>query len=419
MKIGIVSLGWPPVWSGGETYLYRIVNALNKKGIDSWGITATPADDNYDSGDDQVIRIVPPFASPILKDTIKMMFQDSITHRSLSKDEQLDRMQIWADMINDKLEEDEFDIGIIYVENLTSLAEVDYRKLFGRPFKKLISLSFDLDYGMYLGFERDVGENQSLLEKIEEISPQLRMMADSEYRNLTTRHYNPEMEGILHLTNFNQDVINMVFGKKKYEFVLHPMMEDEWFKTPISSFNFKQKPKDFVIGIINPIPKKGSDLMLKVIAQTPYQFRILEGGHGNGDIFCSSLQKEYNYTFDDRVDMIHYVEDMVKFFDEIDMLFMPSQIEGYGQVAHESIMRGTPVLTKRFPTIQEATLDRAYFVEPKEYDNPVKWLEGIETIYQGQQLWRDSTLITRQQLIERQHKEIKEFIDFLMEMEES
>ena len=383
MKVGVVSLGWPPVWSGGETYLYRIVNALNDNGIEATGITATSADSKYDSGMDNVIRIVPPFAPEITKDTTKIMFQDpNDNYRSLTKTEQIERMMIWSGMINDELEEDEFDIGIIYVENLTSLSEIDYRKLFGRPFKKLISISFDLDYGIYLNFEKNLKENQTLLEIIEE----------------------------------NKKTINTIFGKKPYEFVLHPLMESKWITKPVKSFTEKIKKGDFKVGMINPIPKKGSDVMLRVIAQSPFKFKILEGGHGNGDVFISSLKGEYNYDFKERVELIHYVEDIVEFFDSIDVLFMPSSIEGYGQVAHEALMRGTPVITKLFPTIQEATLNEACFVKPTDYWNINTWLESLDEIYHNQQMWKTKALNTRQKLIDRQDKEIKEFLHFLMNM---
>jgi len=417
MKVGVVSLGWPPVWSGGETYLYRIVNALNDNGIEATGITATSADSKYDSGMDNVIRIVPPFAPEITKDTTKIMFQDpNDNYRSLTKTEQIERMMIWSGMINDELEEDEFDIGIIYVENLTSLSEIDYRKLFGRPFKKLISISFDLDYGIYLNFEKNLKENQTLLEIIEENKQWLLGTSHSEYRNLTTRHYNPEMEGILHLTDFNKKTINTIFGKKPYEFVLHPLMESKWITKPVKSFTEKIKKGDFKVGMINPIPKKGSDVMLRVIAQSPFKFKILEGGHGNGDVFISSLKGEYNYDFKERVELIHYVEDIVEFFDSIDVLFMPSSIEGYGQVAHEALLRGTPVITKLFPTIQEATLNEACFVKPTDYWNINTWLESLDEIYHNQQMWKTKALNTRQKLIDRQDKEIKEFLHFLMNM---
>ena len=96
-------------------------------------------------------------------------------------------MRIWGEMINEELEVDEFDIGIIYVENLTSLSIIDYKELFGRPFKKLISISFDVDYNLFLEYERDLEKHQTLLNKVEEVSSHLRAMSKSEYKNLTTR----------------------------------------------------------------------------------------------------------------------------------------------------------------------------------------------------------------------------------------
>ena len=258
MKVGVVSLGWPPVWAGGETYLYRIVNALNQEGLDAWGITATEANEDYDGGTSPVMRIVPPFAPEITKDTIKIMFQDTYdNYRNLSKSEQLARMQTWADMINDKIPENEFDIGIIYVENLTSLSEIDYREMFGKPFKQLISISFDIDYNIVLNLEKESSqEDKPLLEKIFALKDTFNNFLNDEYRSLTVRHYNPEMEGILHLTDFNQKVINEIFGVRPYEFVLHPLLEDKWLERPLVKKILKSNKDDLVVGIINPHPKK-------------------------------------------------------------------------------------------------------------------------------------------------------------------
>ena len=95
---------------------------------------------------------------------------------------------------------------------------------------------------------------------------------------------------------------------------------------------------------------------------------------------------------------------------------MPSIIEGYGQVAHEAMVRGTPVITKKFPTIQEATLNKASFVEPHDYPDVGKWLACLKDVYENQEEWRKKTLISRTGLIDRQHREVAEFIDFLIQM---
>tara|TARA_R100000742_G_C4275986_1_gene96773 strand:+ start:233 stop:1507 length:1275 start_codon:yes stop_codon:yes gene_type:complete len=415
MKVGVVSLGWPPVWAGGETYLYRIVDALNQNGVDAWGITATQANEDYDGGSSQVMRIVPPFAPAITKDTIKIMYHDTYDNdRTLSKEEQIGRMQTWADMINDKIPENDFDIGIIYVENLTSLSEIDYREMFGKPFKQLISISFDIDYNIVLNLEKDSSQgDKPLLEKIFALKDTFHNFLNDEYRSLTLRHYNPEMEGILHLTDFNQKVINEIFGVRPYEFVLHPILEDKWLERPLKEKRLKEHKDELVVGMINPIPKKGSDVMLKAIAQSPYQFKILEGGHGAGNIFLSSLKAEYNHDFRERVELIHYVDDIIDFFDSIDVFFMPSLVEGYGQVAHESLVRGTPVITKRYPTIEEATLGDVLFIEPQDYENIDLWLEALNDVFVNQNEWGKKARITREGLIRRQHNELNDFIQFL------
>ena len=95
---------------------------------------------------------------------------------------------------------------------------------------------------------------------------------------------------------------------------------------------------------------------------------------------------------------------------------MTASIAGYGQVAHEAIMRGTSVVTKLFPTIQEETLNEACFVKPTDYWNINTWLESLDEIYHNQQMWKTKALNTRQKLIDRQDKEIKEFLHFLMNM---
>ena len=116
------------------------------------------------------------------------------------------------------------------------------------------------------------------------------------------------------------------------------------------------------------------------------------------------------------MELIHYVDDIIDFFDSIDVFFMPSLVEGYGQVAHEALLRGTPVITKRYPTIQEATLDDVLFIEPQNYENIDSWLDALENVYENQSEWGEKALKTREKLITRQKEEVQEFIEFLSTM---
>ena len=58
MKVAVLSLGWPPLWGGGEVYPHRLVEALCSVGVDAWGITATPEMRDKDNGSAPVIRVI-------------------------------------------------------------------------------------------------------------------------------------------------------------------------------------------------------------------------------------------------------------------------------------------------------------------------------------------------------------------------
>ena len=60
MKVAVLSLGWPPLWGGGEVYPHRLVEALCSVGVDACGITATPELEGMDNGSAPVIRITTP-----------------------------------------------------------------------------------------------------------------------------------------------------------------------------------------------------------------------------------------------------------------------------------------------------------------------------------------------------------------------
>src|SRR5262249_33747816 len=56
MKIGIVSLWWPPHFGGAEMYVYRLACALRKQGVAVEAITSSPALPDRDNGDFELFR---------------------------------------------------------------------------------------------------------------------------------------------------------------------------------------------------------------------------------------------------------------------------------------------------------------------------------------------------------------------------
>ena len=99
------------------------------------------------------------------------------------------------------------------------------------------------------------------------------------------------------------------------------------------------------------------------------------------------MKEEYGTDFSDRVRLGDYSQDIVGFFDMIDVFLFPSWIEGYGQVGHEALLRRTPVITTDYPAIQQATIGKAKYVPLTEYFNIESWLMAIEDVFNNQPYW--------------------------------
>ena len=74
------------------------------------------------------------------------------------------------------------------------------------------------------------------------------------------------------------------------------------------------------------------------------------------------------------------------------------------------------MITKRYPTIQEATLDDVLFIEPKDYENIDSWLNALNDVFDSQKERCSKARRTREDLIKRQHNELNAFIQFLSVM---
>jgi glycosyltransferase involved in cell wall biosynthesis len=108
-----------------------------------------------------------------------------------------------------------------------------------------------------------------------------------------------------------------------------------------------------------------------------------------------------------------YSQDIVGYFDKIDAFLFPSWVEGYGQVAHEALMRRTPVITSDYPAIKQATIGKAKYVSLKDYNNAAVWKEAIEDVFQNQNYWNFQANDGALMLLNRQALQEQEFIAFL------
>ena len=392
MKIGIVSLTAMPSWGGAEIYLDRLNRFLNDNDHNSILYTATPEAEGYDNGGGNYKRLVLPSIQEAINDNGVKNGVSSILYHELNQLE--NGTNAWWEMLEQQLQtEPKHDIGIVYVQTLypENISGILQRL---RPyFRNLITTSFDMEpaYIEYLYEANQKASHLTLLETFDQVKHELVSEVGELNDFVLMRKQNiTEVDDHLHLTHFHQQMMEYLKPTKGYDFVLHPLIGAEWVGGIDYGSHYQpvvENPADYTVGVINPCWKKGKALLAQIIARTSYKFLILQGGWGNGEDFLNYLHEEYGTTFADRVRLGDYSKDMIGYFDSVDAFLFPSWLEGYGQVAHESLLRRTPVITTNYPTIHQATIGKGKYVSLTDYLEVDRWVDAIKDVFDNQEYW--------------------------------
>ncbi|MEQ9603669.1 MAG: glycosyltransferase family 4 protein [Thalassobaculaceae bacterium] len=165
-------------------------------------------------------------------------------------------------------------------------------------------------------------------------------------------------------------------------------------------------------GFVNPRPHKGGRSLAEIVRRAPesWRFRALEGGHGGAfEGFARDIRGA-----ETRIELIRRVEDMRGFYDGIGALLMASLYEGYGMVAVEAMIRGTPVVARDYPAIREAVGDGAAIVP---FDATAdEWIEMMAAVRGNPSRWRAAAARRTAEIADREVSEIQHFRAFLAEV---
>lgn len=424
MRVGIISITSMPSWGGAEIYFNRLHSFLTHKDVDSTLISGTPEHENYDNGNGNYIRIVPDnIQEAVKKQGIKhgmtAIFDGDLEYRKRQSQE-------WLQSVNERLTEEEpFDIGIVYLQTLYYDNAEDILQHLRPHFKHLITTCFDVDGDLIRLLIHQSERDEPLLETLNRIDPaaiqEFQHNSDSPTRTFIDKHGLAEVPYQLHLSHFNAEIAKRLNPTENEQFVLHPLLSGKWWNGIDYGTHYKEiieDPSEFLIGVINPVVKKGEAIIAQLVATTPYRFLILQGGWGHGEHFLNYLQEHYKTTFPDRVRLGNYSQEIVGYFDKIDAFLFPSWVEGYGQVSHEALMRRTPTITTDYPAIKQATIGKAKYVSLKDYNNSSAWKEAIEDVFQHQHYWNFQANDGALMLLNRQAIQEGEFIAFLNDIME-
>jgi len=418
MKVAVLSLGWPPLWGGGEVYPHRLVEALCSEGVDAWGITPVPEVEEQDNGSAPVIRVLNREILELAEGRdygykiIPCLKEPSLKHL-ITK---------WLDQIEEEIDYKSFDCAIVLAQKIPLTEDEGHIEQVKKLFPKFVTLSYDFDRHISAELENDVLHTKSYDKTLEyfrsimkdENEEGVTLQDELSKLPLTKTHVCEGEQGRIHITDFNEQVVECFFGTGN-SIVFHPPLDETWWTSDKRNPNFNDP---FTVGFINPIPRKGRQHLRHLITDNPnIHFKILGGGWGDGvkgfEDYIALGSKLHETPIPTNYEIIKYVKDIQTFYDEIDVFLFPSAAEGYGQVATEAISRGCPVICKQYPTIEEASGNGAKYVNREEYLNMEAWNQALHDVKDNYPKWLNQTEQTKQHLHQRQTHESKSLKAFL------
>mgnify|MGYP000057698398 FL=1 len=393
MKIGIVALHWPPNYGGAERYNSRLVDELNNKGIEAWGITPTAADENMDNGTEYVHRISTEKATAL---------NDSLG------------MTKWLLDAYDHVEENGYTHIIISNCRIAGHPYGDFMKRLRAIGVKVGVLHFDLDKRIRVYFEELYAQHGDW-----EIVAEKMMSYIKGCFTYDTPLWDDKL-GYWAIDSpllFSPDfVISCSEWEKKFidpfnttpSFVLHPFL-------PKVQIN-KEELVKVDITMLNPMYHKGRSYMADIVNDysNKWLYRVLLGGYGGDkDDFMNMIADSWAIR-DGRIDILPYVERMEDVWDSTKLFIFPSRFEGYGMAAVEPMAHGVPVMVQNYPSVIEAVGDAA-IIMPYGEDSR-EWVETIEELFFDDEEYEElqrKGYERVQHLKEREDEEIEGLITFM------
>ncbi len=394
MKVGIVALHWPPDFGGAERYNSNLVEALNKRDVEAWGITPRRAIDGMDNGTEYVHR---------LGDGLETNLEDS---RGMKKFLIEAKLHIEQNGYSHILISNCRKIGYAYHKFISDIKELGI---------KIGILHFDLDKIIRLNFEQMMNEDGDwdiVADKMHKYikgcfnydSPLIRDDALGYWAIDSPLYFLPDF--VISCSEWSSRFID--YEQRTPSFVLHPFLP----KQPLN----KEKLECVDITMVNPMYHKGRSYMADIVNDynNKWTYRILLGGYGGQKEEFLSMIADSWAVRDGRVEVIDYVERMEDVWDATKLFIFPSRFEGYGMAAVEPMMHGVPVMVQDYPSIREAVGDAAIIMPYGEESK--EWVETIEELFFDDEeyaQYKEKGYERVLHLIDREDGEMTQFIEFM------
>lgn len=398
LKVGVVSIYWPPHFGGAEKYVHAMVDGLVKRDVDAWGITATPARDDRDNGIENVHRIGVEThcwdkkgCEKWFKEVTIHVHNEGYTHI----------------LINSPL-----------TRAYYGFCEKLFISLKAIPNLKIGVVHHDLGLRIRLLLENFYAEFGDWEKAAKHLEEEQRLYCDNKssiFINKDAYHafdsplyFEPDF--VIGNTEWSCRFIDPLNTLPHY--ILHPILEE--LNSPKS-----ENLEKVNITMLNPLFHKGRSYMADFINDYNHKwtYRVLLGSYGGQKQDFLRMIKDSWAVRDGRVDIVKYVQNIEDAYDATDIFIYPSRYEGYGMAAVEPMFRGVPVLVQDYPAIIEAVGDAAIVI-PYNTDSG-EWIEEVEDLLLDDEKYeeiKERGLEHTKTLLSRQDEEIDGLVRFLEEL---
>jgi glycosyltransferase involved in cell wall biosynthesis len=409
MKIGLVSLWWPPHYGGGEIYAYRLARALRDARIEVEVITTTPTMPDRDNGDVDVLR-TGVFHEPRAMNAFRRYLQGP-EHASWC-----DEVARWADvhrfthvLCNSPLMRPGFSTAtpalFARLKATGAIVGAIHLDLGPRTVSRVLSCYADC---------RD-WEQTAATVRSEQRANALARGARAFYDGAASPlFYEPDF--LLSCSHWSARLIDPL--DQVPTFVLHPLLP----ATAAVEGTGEQLAR-VTVAMINPLPQKGAAHMAHVVGwnRRDWTFRVLQGAWGQAfESFAPAIAGPR--TGKTCVSLLPYVREMSAFYRASDAFMFPSRFEGYGMAPVEAMQVGTPVIATDYPAILEAV------GSPGAGNSPAgarivshlaagdAWIDAIAEVLADRDRWRRCAVTRTHALREREAEEFPAFTAFLQSL---
>ena len=399
MKVGVISIYWPPHFGGAEKYVHTMVKELIDNGVDAWGITATPAREDRDNGIDNVVRLGVE-THCFDKKGCEAWFKEVIFHVAENGYSHV--------MINSPLTRAYYGYCEKLFEGLRMTCPNLKIGVVHHDLGLRVRLHLEEQYKIHSDWEKSAKIIEEEQVKFFDNKSSFFIDKDAYWAFDSPLYFNPDfLIGNTEWSNRFIDPLNSI-----PKFLLHPPIEE--LNTPKSS-NLERVN----VTMINPLYHKGRSYMADIINTYNHKwtYRVLLGSYGGSKKDFIRMIEDSWAMKEGRVEILSYVENIEDVYDATDVFIYPSRYEGYGMAAIEPMYRGVPVIVQNYPAIVEAVKDSA-IVMPYGISSG-EWIEKIEELLLDEDYYKefqDKGYAHKQYLFDRQKKEVNDMIKFLEDL---